>query len=109
MQNQLITTNNSTIGKPFPKGVSGNPKGRPKDTLEQKIIKKSVKQLLKEYEENLSEILTQLPAILKKMALNGDIKAIREIHEVVGAHKNKSNNIIVPVQINFDEDKIQYA
>lgn len=35
--NQTLDNNGKTVGngnlKPFPKGVSGNPKGRPKDTM----------------------------------------------------------------------------
>lgn len=88
-EKQHITAQNRVIGKPFPKGVSGNPKGRPKQTLEDKIIKKAVKQYLKEYEEGLAEALPEISPVLVNQAKSGNMQAVQEIHKVLGAHKKE--------------------
>ena len=81
----------------FVVGYKGGP-GRPKDTkdtLETKIIKKAVKQYLEEYEESLAEALPEISPVLKAKAKEGDMSAIREIHEVIGAHKKSGGSVIV--------------
>jgi hypothetical protein len=75
------------VGKPFQMGNPGGP-GRPVLTLEQKLIKKAVKEHIREYEETLAEALPRISKVLIAQASRGNIKAIREIHQVVGAHKN---------------------
>ena len=76
----------------------GSPKslGRPKQSTEQKIVKKAVKQYLEEYEQSLAETLPVISPVLRNKAMGGDMAAIREIHEVVGAHKKStaSNTIV---------------
>lgn len=65
-------------------GYCPNPNGRPKQTEEDKIKKKAIKEIIKKYEASLAEILPDLPAILKKKAIDDeDIQAIREIHDRV--------------------------
>src|SRR3990167_1989620 len=75
--------------------------GRPKLTEEQKLIKKATKEIIQEYEDNLVEVLPQLSPVLKAKALEGDMSAIKEIHEVVGlkADKDKGSTLI---QANFN-------
>src|ERR1017187_7770646 len=63
-------------------GTSGGP-GRPKDTEESKIIKKATAQLIAEYKEALGESLTLIQPVLIAKALEGDIPAIKEIHDRV--------------------------
>lgn len=65
----------------FIKGVSGNPEGRKPDTLEDKIIKKATKELIAEYKEGLTKALSQIQPILIAKALEGDVPAIKEIHD----------------------------
>ena len=67
----------------FIKGVSGNPEGRPPETTEQKIIKKATKELISEYKEALGESLPLIKPILIAKALEGDMTAIKEIHDRV--------------------------
>lgn len=51
------------------------------DTPEQKIIKKATKQIIAEYKEALAESLPLIrPALIAK-AMEGDVPAIREIHD----------------------------
>lgn len=57
--------------------------GRPPDTLEQKIMKKATKELISEYKEALGEALPLILPILKAKALEGDMTAIKEIHDRV--------------------------
>lgn len=85
----------------FKKGESGNLNGRPKKTEVQRILEKQVKDYLKDYEQGLAEALPEIQPALIKEAQKGNVKAIREIHEVVGAHKNKGGNTIIPIQVNF--------
>ena len=67
----------------FQKGNPGGP-GKPKDTEETKLKKKAIKEIIKRYEASLADILPELPAILKKKAIDDeDIHAIREIHDRV--------------------------
>src|SRR3990167_6270789 len=90
MVKQQISTQNSVVGKPFPKGVSGNPKGRPPTTPEQKLIKKATKDIINEYKESLAEVLPELSPIMKEKALNGDIAFIKELHEVTEVRGGKN-------------------
>ena len=65
----------------FQPGVSGNPEGRKPDTEEQKLIKKAVKELVKEYQQTLAEALPKISPVLIKKAIEGDIMAIKELHD----------------------------
>lgn len=91
----------------FMPGVSGNPAGRPPDTPETKIIKRAVKELVKEYEETLSDALPELSPVLIAEAKKGNMKAFKEIHDVVGARKS-TGSPIVPIQINFGADREEF-
>jgi len=88
-----------------------NPNGRPKLTEEEKAIrraeKEAVKKYIAEYEMGLAEALPEIEPKLIELAIKGNMTAIREIHEVVGAHKNKGGNTIVPIQINFNDGDLQ--
>lgn len=67
----------------FVKGSSGNLKGRKPDTPEQKLIKKARKDLVKKYTDELADILEEIPKVLRKLASQGDIQAIKEINNRV--------------------------
>lgn len=75
------------IGRPFRKGNPGGP-GRPALTESQKIVNKAVRDVIGEYRESLTEVLPDLSPVLKAKALEGDMQAIREIHEVIELKKN---------------------
>ena len=87
-------------GKGFVPGVSGNPEGRPPETPEQKIVKRAIKELVKEYKEDLAQVLPQIRPILIAKAVEGDMVAIKEIHDRV---MDKSKQ---PTDITSDGEKI---
>ncbi len=66
----------------FDVGTAPGP-GRPPDTLEDKIIKKATKELIAEYKEGLGESLPLIKPIIIAKALEGDMAAIKEIHDRV--------------------------
>ena len=66
----------------FKDGNEGGP-GRPPDTEEKKLVKKAVRELVKEYEESLADALPQISPILIAKAIQGDVSAIKELHDRV--------------------------
>jgi len=66
----------------FDVGTAPGP-GRPPETTEDKIIKKATKELIKEYKESLGESLPLVKPIIIAKALEGDMTAIKEIHDRV--------------------------
>jgi len=66
----------------FDIGTAPGP-GRPPETEEDKIIKKATKELIAEYKESLGEALPLIKPVLIAKALEGDMTAIREIHDRV--------------------------
>jgi len=93
----------------FTKGSSGNVAGRPRDTPGQKIIKIAVKEYLKDYEQGLAEALPKISPVLIKQAKEGNLKAIIEIHQVLGLHETKGASSIAAVQINIAEDRTEFG
>jgi len=83
--------------------------GRPKLTEEQRIIKKAIKKWIEDYEQALAEALPEIQPILIAEAKKGNLRAIQEIHKVLGAYKKDSDNTIIASQINFKEDRDEYA
>jgi hypothetical protein len=67
-------------GKFLP-GVSGNPEGRKPDSPEYKMVKKAAKQIIAEYKEALAEALPLIQPVLIAKAVEGDISAIKEVHD----------------------------
>ena len=60
----------------------GNPGGgRLPDTPEQKLQKKAVKQIIAEYKEALAEALPFIQPVLIAKAIEGDMTAIKEVHD----------------------------
>lgn len=85
----------------FDVGTIGGP-GRPKDTPETIIIKKATKELIAEYKESLGEALPLIRPVIIAKALEGDIAAIKEIHDRV---MDKSKQ---PTDITSGGDKLQF-
>ena len=67
----------------FVKGEYEGGPGRPKLTEEQKLMKKAVKEYIKEHIENLAEALPAISPVLIDQATQGNILAIKEIHDRV--------------------------
>jgi len=78
----------------FGKGNIGG--GRTPDTLEDKIIKKATKEIIAEYKEALGEALPLILPILKAKAMDGDMTAIKEIHDRVMDKAKQSTDINNP-------------
>lgn len=66
----------------FDVGNAGGP-GRPPDTEASKIAKRATKELIAEYKEALGESLVLIKPVLIAKALEGDVAAIKEIHDRV--------------------------
>jgi hypothetical protein len=78
----METVNNSHLtAYQFKPGECGNPNGRPVETPEQKLIKKAAKQIIEEYKQALSEALPMIQPVLIAKAVDGDIQAIKEVHD----------------------------
>lgn len=77
----------------FVPGVSGNPAGRPPDSFEKKIERKAVKQLVEEYKQGLAEALPVIRPILIRKASEGDVGAIREVHDRVMGKAHQTTDI----------------
>ena len=74
----------------FLPGSVPNPSGRPEETEEKKVARKAMKELIIDYKEKLAEVLPELSPILMKLALEGDMPAIKELHDrVMGKPEQK--------------------
>lgn len=93
----------------FDVGTAPGP-GRQPETIEQKIIKKATKELIAEYKEGLGDALPLIKPIIIKKALEGDMTAIKEIHDRV-MDKSKqptdvtSNGETIPILVKFIDGK----
>jgi hypothetical protein len=65
----------------FKPGESGNPSGRPPMSANEKLVKKAAKQIIAEYKEALAEALPLIQPVLIAKAVEGDISAIKEVHD----------------------------
>lgn len=94
----------------FKVGNPGGP-GRKPETEETRIIKKATKQLISEYKEALGESLPMIKPILIAKALEGDMTAIKEIHDRVMDKSKQPTDItsggesIIPVLVKFIDAK----
>lgn len=93
-------------GHLWQKGVSGNPNGRPKMTEERRLLNKTMQQIVQEYRQTLSGFLEDIMPALIEQAKAGNVAAIKEIHEVIGAYEKQS--ILMPMQININTDREQF-
>lgn len=87
----------------FVEGVSGNPNGRPAITEEQKLVKKAIKQFISEHKQSLAEALPAISPVLIGQALNGNILAIKEVHDRVMGKPLQETDLNVTVQTAKDK------
>jgi hypothetical protein len=73
--------NRDELGRILPGQPPLNPEGRPKDTLETKLLRKTAKVIIEEYKQALAEALPMIQPVLIAKAIDGDIQAIKEIHD----------------------------
>lgn len=94
----------------FDNGTIGGP-GRPPDTEQDKITKKATKELIKEYKESLGEALPLIKPIILAKALEGDMTAIKEIHDRVMDKAKQPTDLtsdgesIIPLLVKFVDGK----
>ena len=67
--------------------------GRTPDTEQDKIVKKATKEIIAEYKEALGEALPMIKPILLAKALEGDMTAIKEIHDRVMDKSKQSTDV----------------
>jgi hypothetical protein len=101
------------VGRPFQKGNPGGP-GRPRLTLEQRAMNreirkaiKDVREYTKQYKQGLAKALPEISPVLVGKAEGGNVKAIAEIHKVLGVYE-EGGKMIVPIQINIEGDREKY-
>jgi len=91
----------------FIEGTSGNPDGRKPETVEQKIVKQAVRECIEDYRQQLAKVLPEIGSTLITEAQRGNIKAIMEIHRVLGIDKPLIS-ADTPLQIDFVSDFEKY-
>lgn len=106
MEEEKVEITRDELGRIIPGQPSLNPEGRPKDTPEQKLIKKASKQIIEEYKEALIETLPMIKPVIVAKALEGDMSAIKEIHDrtmdkAKQATDITSNGETIPVLVKF--------
>jgi len=74
-------------------GHTANPNGTPKLTKEEKKKKKVEREIIKDYVKKLTEALPKISPKLIKLAKDGDIRAIKEIHDRVMGRAKESVDI----------------
>lgn len=105
-ENRIIRNEDGT----FANGTAPGP-GRPEDTPEKALVKRAVKELIKEYKEDLAQFLPEIKPVLRQLAKNGDMTAIKEIHDRVMDKSKQPTDIttdgekITPVLVKFIDGK----
>ena len=98
----------------FKLGVSGNPEGMKPLTEEQKLARKAQKEIIAEYKQKLAEALPNIEPKLIQMAIQGDITAIKEVHDRVMGKAPQTTDITTGgkplpilgnVQINYSNEE----
>lgn len=96
-------TENNTPEHLWKKGQpSPNPNGRPPMTEADRIKKKATQQLIEEYKEALGESLTLIRPVLIEKAINGDVSAIKEIHDRVMDKAKQPTDMKVSGELNIN-------
>jgi len=93
------------LGRILPGQGSLNPEGRTKDTEEVKALRKASKLIIEEYKNALTSALPMIQPIIIAKALEGDITAIKEIHDRTMDKAKQSTDLTSnggPLSIVFD-------
>lgn len=95
-------------GRPFPKGTSGNPKGRPKEPWTWAGV---LKRIAEEEQANGTELKELMGKALIKEALKGNVQAIKEFGDRIDGrakqqheHTGNVNSTITVVSQIPDEE-----
>ena len=101
----MESTNNTPKQKRdhlWKKGESGNLNGRPKMTEAEKLEAKAKRDFVKEYKDSLRESLDLISPVLIATALEGDIRAIKEINDRVMGKAKETVEVQGGLSISFD-------
>jgi hypothetical protein len=93
-----FATGNS-IGKKFPPGSSGNPNGRPKLTRLSEAIREQLSEVMPGASEQT--IAEGIAETLIKLALSGDVQAIREIADRTEGKPKQAIDLDLDLQLDW--------
>ena len=89
----------NSIGKKFPPGSSGNPNGRPKLTRLSESLREQLSEISPDADEQT--IAEQIAKTLIKLALSGDVQAIREIADRTEGKPKQAIDLDLDLQLDW--------
>ncbi len=93
-----FATGNS-IGKKFPPGTSGNPSGRPRLTKLTEALREQLSEISPDADEQT--IAEQIAETLIRLALSGDVQAIREIADRTEGKPKQAIDLDLDLQLDW--------
>jgi hypothetical protein len=97
IENADKTAPKQQIGRPFPKGVSGNPEGRPLGSLNfNTMFEEAIKRVAKDKQMNVTDV--ELIAVAIKKILQGDYKFYKDTMDRRFGSSDKGTEVNVAVQ-----------
>ena len=97
MESVAIGANRRPDGT-FGPGNVANPDGRPIATPEEKLLRRTIKEFIAEHKESLAASLPLISPVLIDQAVQGNILAIKEIHDRVMGKPPQETDVNVTVQ-----------
>ncbi len=89
----------NSIGKKFPPGSSGNPNGRPRLTRLSEALRQQLAEISPDADEQ--SIAEEIAKTLIKLALSGDVQAIREIADRTEGKPKQAIDLDLDVQLDW--------
>jgi hypothetical protein len=89
----------NSIGKKFPPGTSGNPNGRPKLTRLTEALREQLSEISPDADEQT--VAEQIAETLIKLALSGDVQAIREIADRTEGKPKQAIDLDLDLQLDW--------
>jgi hypothetical protein len=89
----------NSIGKKFPSGTSGNPSGRPRLTKLTEAIREQLAEVMPGASEQ--SIAEGIAETLIKLALSGDVQAIREIADRTEGKPKQAIDLDLDLQLDW--------